>query len=147
MEAPTNYNKFYATRTYQTVHLTVKGEVMKISAFGRAKPVLLVAAALLGGQPAAWAGDPAYQKAVMTQIVTKVVYPKMAKMRSQEGVVVLVVSIGAPGTVTDVAVQTSSGVPSLDDAAIQAARDAAPYPAPPEGTAVINAKIKFGLDG
>ncbi len=69
---------------------------------------------------AAMAGDapPAYTKTVMTAVAGKVEYPKMAKMRHQEGVVTVAVTLDGSGAVPSAAVEKSSGIESLDNAAI-----------------------------
>ena len=97
---------------------------------------------------AAFAGDapPAYTKAVMTQISGKVEYPKMAKMRHQEGVVTVQVTIDASGAASASTVEKSSGIQSLDDAALAAVNAAAPFPAPPEAGTVVHGNIRFSVD-
>jgi TonB family protein len=50
-------------------------------------------------------------------------YPRRARVMGWEGTVILRVSVGADGTVADVAVHKTSGHPLLDQAAINAARD------------------------
>lgn len=96
---------------------------------------------------AAFAADapPAYTKAVMTQVSGKVEYPKMAKMRHQEGVVTLQLTIDGSGT-AQAAVEKSSGIQSLDDAAVAAAAAAAPFPAPPEPGTVVHGNIRFNVE-
>ncbi|WP_211871544.1 energy transducer TonB, partial [Neoroseomonas terrae] len=49
-------------------------------------------------------------------------YPEDARRRGQEGVVRLALRVNAEGLVTNAAVEESSGVPSLDRAAMEAAR-------------------------
>lgn len=100
------------------------------------------------GVPAARAGDasPAYSKDALTKIMARVVYPKMAKLRNQEGVVGLAVTVDATGGVASVAVEQSSGIQSLDEAAMQAAKEAAPF-GPAEAGTVIHGAVKFSLNG
>ena len=97
---------------------------------------------------AAIAGDapPAYTKTVMTQVSGKVEYPKMAKMRHQEGVVTIQVTIDGGGAVSAATVEKSSGVESLDNAAVAAVNAAAPFPAPPEAGTVVHGNIRFTAD-
>lgn len=97
---------------------------------------------------AAMAGDapPAYTKTVMTAVAGKVEYPKMAKMRHQEGVVTVAVTVDGGGAVASAAVEKSSGVESLDNAAIAAVNAAAPFPAPPEAGTVVHGNIRFSAD-
>jgi TonB family protein len=101
--------------------------------------VLMTNGALAADAPAA------YAKTVMTAVSSKVEYPKMARMRHQEGVVTLAVTIdgnGAPAA----AVEKSSGVQSLDDAAVAAVSAAAPFPAPPEAGVVVRGNIRFAAE-
>jgi TonB family protein len=113
----------------------------------RALPVL--AASVMGMASAALAGDapPAYVKTCLIQIIGHVTYPKMAKVRNQEGVVVLAVTIDGAGAPSSIAVETSSGVQSLDDAAVDAAKAVGNFPPPPEGPTVVHGKVNFSLGG
>ena len=97
---------------------------------------------------AAFAADApaAYTKAVMTQVSGKVEYPKMAKMRHQEGVVTVQVTIDASGAASASSVEKSSGIQSLDDAAIAAVNAAAPFPVPAEAGTVVHGNIRFSVD-
>ncbi len=96
---------------------------------------------------AAFAGDapPAYNKTVMVAVSGKVEYPKMAKMRHQEGVVTVALTVDASGAAT-AAVEKSSGIQSLDDAALAACAAAAPFPAPPEAGTVVHGNIRFASE-
>jgi len=96
----------------------------------------------------AFAGDApaAYTKTVMTQISGKVEYPKMAKMRHQEGVVTVQVTIDASGAASAATVEKSSGIESLDNAALNAVNAAAPFPAPPEAGTVVHGNIRFATE-
>jgi protein TonB len=96
---------------------------------------------------AAFAGDapPAYNKTVMIAVSGKVEYPKMAKMRHQEGVVTVAVTVDATGAAVG-AVEKSSGIQSLDDAALAAVAAAAPFPAPPEAGTVVHGNIRFASE-
>src|ERR1700744_2778909 len=93
---------------------------------------LLALAALALAAPAL-ADDGAYSESVRTQISKAVTYPRMAKMREQEGTVGYLVKIDAAGAVSDASVETPSGVSSLDSATIDAVKAAAPFPNPPPG--------------
>ena len=108
---------------------------------------LIVSGALLASG-AASAGDapPAYVKQVMTQIFGKVEYPKMARMRHQEGVVTIALTVDAGGAPSGATVEKSSGIQSLDDAALAAVAAAAPFPAPPEPGTVVHGNIRFAAD-
>jgi protein TonB len=95
----------------------------------------------------AFAADapPAYTKTVMTQVSGKVEYPKMAKMRHQEGVVTIQLTIDGSGA-AQASVEKSSGIESLDNAALAAANAAAPFPAPPEAGTVVHGNIRFNAE-
>jgi protein TonB len=86
---------------------------------------------------------PAYAKAVMTAVSAKVEYPKMAKMRHQEGVVTVQITVDGTGKPTAATVAQSSGMQSLDDAALAAVNAAAPFPAPPGPDTVVQGNIRF----
>jgi len=102
---------------------------------------LVVAGAAFAGEAPA-----AYTKTVMTQISGKVEYPKMAKMRHQEGVVTVQVTIDASGAASAASVEKSSGIESLDNAALNAVNAAAPFPAPPEAGTVVHGNIRFATE-
>lgn len=75
-------------------------------------------------------------------------YPESAKRNCEQGTVALDLSIGADGRVIDASVATSSGYPSLDDAALRAARGWRFTPAQQAGKAVessITQRVKFDL--
>ena len=88
----------------------------------------------------------AYSKTVMEQVSSKVDYPKMAKMRHQEGATVVAISVDAKGAPTTATVEKSSGFESLDAAALAAVHAAAPFPAPAEGGATIHGSIRFSAE-
>jgi TonB family protein len=87
-----------------------------------------------------------YTKSVMEQVSKQVEYPKMAKMRHQEGAALIAISMGANGTPTSATIEKSSGFQSLDDAALNAVKAAAPYPAPTEAGAVVHGSIRFAAE-
>jgi len=60
-------------------------------------------------------------------------YPRMARRLGVEGRVVLAFTLRADGRLAGVRVAESSGSELLDEAALQAVRDAAPFPPFPEG--------------
>ena len=103
----------------------------------------VISLAVAGGALAAEA-PPAYVKSVMTQVSSKVEYPKMAKMRHQEGVVTLQMTIDGSGA-AQATVEKSSGIESLDTAALAAVSAAAPFPAPPEAGTVVHGNIRFAV--
>lgn len=60
-------------------------------------------------------------------------YPRLARKMGEEGRVVLAFTIEANGRLAGVRVVESSGSELLDEAALEAVREAAPFPAFPEG--------------
>lgn len=89
---------------------------------------------------------PDYTHDVLTRMADHAVYPHTALTSSQQGVVTVAVTVDKAGNLAGVNVLNSSGVPSIDMAAIQAAKDAAPYPAPTAATeTVVKGKIRFSL--
>ncbi len=89
---------------------------------------------------------PTYTHAVLTSIADHAVYPRAAVVSAQEGVVTVAVTLDKSGNLAGINVLNSSGVPAIDLAAIQAAKDAAPYPAPEAASeTVVKGKIRFSL--
>lgn len=75
-------------------------------------------------------------------------YPRIARMRGQEGTVVLSLVIGADGSVQEVSVLRSCGYPLLDQSAIRAVRHWHFHPATQGGKAIswkYSQPIKFSL--
>lgn len=74
-------------------------------------------------------------------------YPKRARKLNLTGLVKLLVRIGAAGQLLSVSVQNSSGVPILDQAAIDGVRRVTSLPKPPAGTgkSELLVPIKFSL--
>ena len=110
-------------------------QVLKVSAL--AAVVALASTAQAADAPAA------YTKTVMEKVSKAVEYPKMAKMRHQEGAAIVAISLDASGTPTSATVEKSSGFQSLDDAAVAAVKAAAPYPAPAAAGDVVRGSIRF----
>ncbi len=104
-------------------------------------------AATLAAVPAfAEEAAPTYNHEILTRISTHAVYPHAAAMAAQEGVVTVAVSLDKAGNLTGVQLLQRSGVSSIDMAAIQAAKDAAPYPAPTSASdTVVRGRIRFSL--
>lgn len=76
-------------------------------------------------------------------------YPPIARRRRQEGVVLLAVSVDASGNPVTIEIQTSSGVSSLDEAAVDAVRHWEFEPGVLEGRAVpsrVEVPIRFELE-
>lgn len=71
-----------------------------------------------------------YDAMVVAQIRRHQYYPRTARARSMEGVVLLFLSIADDGSVQSVEVRKSSGFTVLDQAALTIVKDSAPFPAP-----------------
>ena len=116
--------------------MTSLANVLKVSALAAS----LAAVPALADEGAA----STYTHDVLTRVADHAVYPHIAKVNEEQGVVTVAVALDNKGNLTGVNVLNSSGVPSIDLAAIQAAKDAAPYPAPTAST-VVKGKIRFAL--
>ena len=108
-------------------------------------PSFLVLAAFGAGSALAADAPPDYASKVFAQITKNVVYPRLAKMREQEGEVGYLVKIDGGGAVADVSVEASSGNASLDNATLDAVKNAAPFPAPPGGPVDVHGKVAYRL--
>lgn len=118
--------------------MTSFAKVLKLSALAAA----LTAVPALADD----AAPTGYTHDVLTRISEHAVYPHTAMAFSQQGVVTVAVTVDKAGNLSGVNVLSSSGVPAIDLAAIQAAKDAAPYPAPVEAAdTVVKGKIRFSL--
>ena len=84
-----------------------------------------------------------YNRDINAQIASSIYYPSDALFEESQGVVGLAVTIADGGQVTDVVVETSSGVQALDVAAVSAVRDAAPFAQAPAGGTVFHTKLKY----
>jgi protein TonB len=88
-------------------------------------------------QPVTPAPDPALEDGYRTRIRQAVDahkhYPRMARRLGEEGRVVVAFTVEADGRLAEVRVVESSGSELLDEAALQAVRDAAPFPPFPAG--------------
>lgn len=81
--------------------------------------------------------------------VTQPEYPPSAKRLEQEGVVGLLLLVGADGRVQEVQVETSSGFPALDNAAAREARSWRFLPAQDAGKPIAawhRLKVRFRLE-
>jgi protein TonB len=106
----------------------------------------LVAVIALAAASQAAEAPATYTRTVMEQVSSKVEYPKMAKMRHQEGAAIVAIAMGANGTPTSATIEKSSGFQSLDDAALNAVKAAAPFPAPVSAGDVVRGSIRFTAD-
>lgn len=73
-------------------------------------------------------------------------YPASAKSRRQEGLVQVAFTVDKGGRVTSSRVSRSSGVPALDQAALDMVRRASPVPAPPPEIAASALKLAVPVD-
>lgn len=92
----------------------------------------LPSAALSDG-PALDAERITYFNGVRRKIESRKKYPEASRRQGMEGKVVASFVINPDGTVSDLTVAEGSGFASLDEAALAAVNDAAPFPALPEG--------------
>ena len=85
----------------------------------------------------------AYTKSVMDIVSSKVEYPKMAKMRHQEGNAIVAFAVDAKGAVANPTIEKSSGFESLDAAALNAVKAAGTLPVPAEAGTLVRGSIRF----
>ena len=83
--------------------------------------------------PSGRADQEAYYETVRWRIEREKRYPSQARRRQIEGRVGLSFTIGPRGELSDCRIGRGSGSPELDQAALEAVRRAAPFPAPPSG--------------
>ena len=117
-----------------------------MTSLAKALKLFALSAALVAVPALADEAAPAgYTHDVLTKVAEHAVYPHTALSTAQEGVVTVAVTVDKVGNLEGINVLNSSGVPSIDLAAIQAAKDAAPYPAPSAADTVVKGKIRFAL--
>ena len=118
-----------------------------MTSFAKALKISALAAALTAVPALADdAVSPNYTHDVLTRMADHAIYPHGAMATAQQGVVTVAVTVDKTGNLAGINVLNSSGVPAIDLAAIQAAKDAAPYPAPTAGAeTVVKGKIRFSL--
>ena len=86
-----------------------------------------------------------YTHQVFTQISDHAEYPRAARLRAEQGVVTLAVTVDHAGNVENLKLVNSSGVPAIDHAALEAAISAAPYPQPAGNEQEVRGKVRFQL--
>lgn len=86
-----------------------------------------------------------WNRRVSGMVAAKQFYPRVAQMRGQQGTARVKVSINAAGAVDNVELLSSSGSPLLDREAVDLARRAGPYPAPPGGAASVVLPLTWKL--
>ncbi len=96
------------------------------------------------------ATDEAYRQANFTairdSILGKLHYPLLARRRSWSGQVELAFTITPDGSIHDLRILTSSGYSLLDDEALTAIRQTAPFTPPPQVSAALIMPITFRLN-
>jgi protein TonB len=87
---------------------------------------------------------------VRNRIETKKQYPAKARKRQQEGYVKLFFIITYLGEIMDLRLIKSSRIKALDEAALEAVKNAAPFPVPPahlfNGEVKVKININFRLE-
>ena len=101
-------------------------------------------------QPAAASGPSPeqWQQQVLQYLERRKVYPPEAERAGQTGVAAITFTINASGQVLSVSLARSSGIPILDQAALDTARRASPVPRPPAAMGsniTLTASIRFTL--
>lgn len=93
--------------------------------------------------------EESFASLVREMIAAAKTYPASAKKREFEGKVLIAFTLSKNGRVIDLAINASSGYETLDNAALQAVRNAGPFPPIPEKlgreTIVFNLPISFSL--
>jgi TonB family protein len=89
--------------------------------------------------------EESYTHTVFSQISDHAEYPRTARLRDQQGVVTLAVTVDHTGNVANLKLVNSSGIPAIDHAALEAAIAAAPYPKPAAQEAEVQGRIRFQL--
>lgn len=72
-----------------------------------------------------------YEMLLAARIERQRYYPQRARQLRQEGQPVVRIVLDSKGNLTHVAIESSSGVPLLDETALDIVRRAQPFPAPP----------------
>jgi protein TonB len=106
--------------------------------------------AVVATSAAVVAGPSIAETAPVTLTKTSTEYPRTARRRRLQGVVVVAVEVTADGAVQNVVVQRSSGHPVLDSAALDAVRNWRFTPARRAGQAVraaVQVPIRFQITG
>jgi protein TonB len=79
--------------------------------------------------------EAAYKARVRQAVAEHKHYPSLARRMREEGRVLVVLTLESSGALVALRIKQSSGSERLDEAALQAVRDAAPFPPFPEGSA------------
>lgn len=89
-------------------------------------PIIITAESLLAAQN--------YQRSVLTKVYQNIVYPPSALRRNREGSLRVAISINENGSLNRVDVTQNARYTNLDEAAVEAVQDAAPFEPLPAGT-------------
>ena len=73
-----------------------------------------------------------YSYSIRMKVASAQVYPEFAREKNKQGKAILSIKLGRNGNVLNVSVGNSSGHEVLDEAAVKAIKDAAPYPKIPD---------------
>jgi protein TonB len=74
---------------------------------------------------------------VQRRILQQLIYPSQARRTGVQGVVEVIFTINANGSVSDISVRRSSGKDILDEEALRAVQSAAPFRRPPEPVRIV----------
>jgi len=73
-----------------------------------------------------------YSYLIRMKVASAKIYPESARVKNHQGKAILSLKLGKDGSILKVSVGSSSGHKALDQAAIDAIKDAAPYPKIPD---------------
>jgi len=73
-----------------------------------------------------------YSYSIRMKVASAQVYPEFAREKNKQGKAILSIKLGRNGNILNVSVGNSSGHEVLDEAAVKAIKDAAPYPKIPD---------------
>jgi protein TonB len=86
-----------------------------------------------------------YRNIVDRKIRNSVQYPARAKKRNLQGRVIISVTIGAGGEISELKITQSSGHKILDRSVVKAVKESAPFSSPPDGPVTVIVPIQFRL--
>ncbi|MFH2121874.1 MAG: energy transducer TonB [Pseudomonadota bacterium] len=120
------------------------------TATGNAAPNPAPATGTSTGEIPAIPTDEAYRQAnfiaIRESILGRLHYPLLARRRGWSGLVELAFTITPDGSIRDLRILTSSGFSLLDDEALSAIRQTAPFSPPPQFAAALTMPITFRLN-
>ena len=74
---------------------------------------------------------------ILRRIRNSLIYPQQARRSGITGIVSVMFTINADGSATNIVVESSSGSPFLDEAAVTAVAKASPFPKPPLAAQIV----------